>query len=287
MISCHSHSGQYCLHAHGTLDDTIKEAFRKGFVVYGLTEHMPRTRKQDLYPEESHLVPNDTSTQFDKFYHHAKQIQMEAPNTTKILVGMEIEWIHDQTFAELTSLQSKYSLDYLVGSIHHVDEVPIDFDLKTFESLEAQLGIELVYQRYFDAQYDMLVKVKPMVIGHFDLIRMWKPNTVISSECWKLIERNIQEIVSYGGLVEINSRGLKKNLSTPYPLPDILEIMIRKGVNFTLSDDAHGPNDVGMHYDKLYKYLSDHRITTVFTPKLGGGIDKYSVQELFKKYDCI
>lgn len=52
MFSHHSHSGQFCKHASGTLEEVVLEAIRKGFSVYGLTEHVPRYRKEDLYPEE-------------------------------------------------------------------------------------------------------------------------------------------------------------------------------------------------------------------------------------------
>lgn len=56
--SHHSHSGQFCKHATGTLEDVVLEAIRQGFDTFGLTEHVPRYRPQDLYPEEvsdSHL----------------------------------------------------------------------------------------------------------------------------------------------------------------------------------------------------------------------------------------
>ena len=50
--SHHSHSGQFCKHASGTLEEVVKEAISQGFKVYGLTEHVPRYRLQDRYPEE-------------------------------------------------------------------------------------------------------------------------------------------------------------------------------------------------------------------------------------------
>ena len=50
--SHHSHSGQYCKHASGLLEEVVKEAIRQHFEVYGLTEHVPRYREVDLYPEE-------------------------------------------------------------------------------------------------------------------------------------------------------------------------------------------------------------------------------------------
>ena len=50
--SHHSHSGQFCKHAKGTLEEVVLEAIRQGFEVFGLTEHVPRYRVEDLYPEE-------------------------------------------------------------------------------------------------------------------------------------------------------------------------------------------------------------------------------------------
>ena len=51
-VSHHSHSGQFCRHASGTLEEVVQEAIRQGFRVYGLAEHVPRHRLIDLYPEE-------------------------------------------------------------------------------------------------------------------------------------------------------------------------------------------------------------------------------------------
>lgn len=52
MHSHHSHSGQFCRHAKDNLEDVVKEAIRQGFTTFGLSEHAPRYREQDLFPEE-------------------------------------------------------------------------------------------------------------------------------------------------------------------------------------------------------------------------------------------
>ena len=49
----HSHSGQFCPgHAKDELEDIVQHAIKIGYKTMGLTEHMPRYEKQDLYPEE-------------------------------------------------------------------------------------------------------------------------------------------------------------------------------------------------------------------------------------------
>ena len=54
-MSLHSHSGQFCQHAHGTLEEVVLRAIELKMKVFGLSEHMPRSRSQDLYPEEVHI----------------------------------------------------------------------------------------------------------------------------------------------------------------------------------------------------------------------------------------
>lgn len=51
-ISHHSHSGQFCRHAKGTLEEVVEEAIRQGFTTFGLSEHVPRYKKEHFYPEE-------------------------------------------------------------------------------------------------------------------------------------------------------------------------------------------------------------------------------------------
>ena len=50
--SMRRHSGQFCLHATGSLEEVVKSAIQKKFKILGLSEHVPRSRFEDLYPEE-------------------------------------------------------------------------------------------------------------------------------------------------------------------------------------------------------------------------------------------
>lgn len=54
--SHHSHSGQFCKHASGLLEEVVHAAVQQGFELYGLTEHVPRYREEDMYPEEVRLL---------------------------------------------------------------------------------------------------------------------------------------------------------------------------------------------------------------------------------------
>jgi histidinol-phosphatase (PHP family) len=54
----HSHSGQFCPgHAKDQLEAVIQQAIKLDMRLISLTEHMPRTHDQDLYPEEVRGFP--------------------------------------------------------------------------------------------------------------------------------------------------------------------------------------------------------------------------------------
>ena len=118
MISCHSHSGQYCNHGYGILKDCVQRAVELNFKVFCLTEHMPRYREVDLYANEIDLkiTPNRTLLQYQMFYKEARELQ-KTTLSCNIIVGMEIEWIYENTFQELQDLLEQYPCDILVGSV--------------------------------------------------------------------------------------------------------------------------------------------------------------------------
>ncbi|KAI9027886.1 putative histidinol-phosphatase [Hyaloraphidium curvatum] len=267
VVSFHSHSGQFCRHAKGTLEEVVREAVARGFRAYGLTEHMPRDRTEDLYPEEADLTPADLERTFGDFVSEARRLQKEFGDRIELLVGMETEYINETSLERSLELVEKHSLDYIVGSVHHILEIPIDFDEATLARAEAACleaagpaagtGTEAAFRVYFDAQYRMLQVLKPAVVAHFDLIRLFRPDHPLSDEVWARIRRNVEFIVQYGGVFEINTSGWRKGLAYAYPQRDILEHIVASKGQLTLSDDSHGPLQVGTNYHRLARYLEE------------------------------
>ena len=154
------------------------------------------------------MNPMILSQMFEDYVKEAKQIQQE---DERFLVGMEIEWIYNQK-DEILDLVNKYKLDYFVGSVHHIRGIPIDYNTQMYQQVQDLCGgLEELFCEYFDAQYEMLQCLQPIVVGHFDLIRIFRPDAPLTETIWKKIDRNIDFIFSYGGIVELNSRAWKKS----------------------------------------------------------------------------
>jgi len=241
----------------------------KGFVCIGLSEHIFRTRSQDLYPEEIEVNVNCQKLKetWINFVKEARRLQKKYSDKINILVGTETENIHGGTIQEIKDIVKEYPLDYLVGSVHHVFETPTDFDREMFDDAltkSPEKTPDSLYQAYFDLQYDIITQLQPKVIGHFDVIRMYTPEIELSEKTWEKIRRNIDAINAYGGLIEVNSRAWKKGLEYAYPFKDILQYIVSKNCKITLGDDSHDPSQVGLYYDKLYDYLKEMNIKKVY-----------------------
>ncbi|KAF9559039.1 histidinol phosphate phosphatase H [Agrocybe pediades] len=285
--SHHSHSGQFCKHASGLLEEVVREAVRKGFTMFGMTEHVPRYREVDLYPEETALSLDVLSEQFHRFLEEAHRLKQAYASQISLLVGLETENITDIDLEKLESLLQRLGrrVEYVVGSVHHVNGIPIDFDLPTYQRALASFNDKLEEEReealfsaYFDAQYEVMRRFKPEIIGHFDLCRLYQPSCKFGKyrSVWEKIERNVRFAVDYGALFEVNAAAFRKGWETAYPGEDIVEIIQRHGGRFALSDDSHGPHAIGLNYDRLPPYLQRVGIAELWylvennAPNIGG-----------------
>ncbi|KAF8880777.1 Polymerase/histidinol phosphatase-like protein [Infundibulicybe gibba] len=261
--SHHSHSGQFCKHAVGSLESVVLEAIHQGFEVYGLTEHVPRYRLIDLYPEEEQLSLDDLIKQFDDFIDEAHRLKLLYESQITLLIGLETEFVSPPDLGRLEQLLKRHGnrVEYIVGSIHHVNGIPIDFDLPTFTKALHSTQAETEQQmhenflcNYFDAQYQLIRHCHPEVIGHFDLCRLYNPGLEFSKypTAWQLMERNIMYAIRYGALFEVNAAAFRKNWESAYPGSDLI---LKHGGRLALSDDSHGPQAVGLNYHRLAEYL--------------------------------
>ncbi|KAJ2748072.1 hypothetical protein GGI19_006271 [Coemansia pectinata] len=262
-FSFHTHSGQFCRHASGDLESVVKAAISKRMLVLGLSEHIPRSRAQDLYPEESDMTTHDLHKVFGDYVAEARRLRDKYSDQIEILIGAETEYITSTTLEEVKNLQSKYALDYLVGSLHHIDEMPLDFSQEKYERLVDHFSGDraAMFSRYFDQQLELLQALQPTVIGHFDLVRIFHPQTLEDplalTEVRERASRNIDYAISYGAIFEVNSRAWKKGLRDAYPQRDLLTEILNKGGRITISDDSHGAGDVCMYYGRLLGYLRE------------------------------
>lgn len=260
-FSFHSHSAQFCKHARGgSLEDVVQAAVKAGMSHLGMSEHVPRYAPSELYPEEAeaHMSPDDLVVQFDSFVAEARRLQVAYARKIHLLVGAETEYMSEDSPRLMKELRERHRLDYIVASVHHVDGMPIDFDEAMFQQAVAkQQGLEPLLHKYLDHQLCLIEGLKPEVVGHFDVVRKYCPNAAFTGHLETKMRRNLEACARYGCLLEINSSGVGKRIARPFPGEDVLRLAQDAGVRFTISDDAHSPDDIALYYGQLRQYVRD------------------------------
>jgi histidinol-phosphatase (PHP family) len=152
-----------------------------------------------------------------------------------ILVGFEAEYIRPSSIGMVRELQELYKFDFFIGSVHHVNTIPIDFSKELYQQARASVAPDAsedhpLFEAYFDTQYTMLKELRPAVVGHFDLIRLMATDDgrsdlmAYGDTVWGKVVRNLEFIKRYNGLIELNSSSMRKGWNTPYPGRDVCRV---------------------------------------------------------------
>ena len=113
-----------------------------------------------------------------------------------------------------------------------MNEIPIDFDRAMYvQARDVAGGSDArLYEGYFNAQYEMLRATRPLVVGHFDLIRLFSDGPdrdfMQDENLAKLVARNLKLMLELGALMEVNSSALRKGLKEPYPTRSVCEVCL-------------------------------------------------------------
>lgn len=255
-VSVHGgHSGQFCNHARDTLEEVVQAYFDQGFAWVGLTEHMPPPDDLFLYPEERRagLDAAAMAERFDRYITEARRLRRDFDGRFEILVGFETE---DTTgaLALAETLIARYAPDYIVGSVHHIDDIPFDYSPEAYRQAADHCGgMEALYCRYFDRQHAMIQRLRPQVVGHFDLIRLFDADYARHlrlPSVQERIQRNFELIGRLNLILDFNVAALKKGAAEPYLSRPLLNQAFRMGLDVVPSDDSHGVATVGLHLDE-------------------------------------
>ena len=262
-VSIHGgHSGEFCSHATDTLEEIINAYAEKGFDWVGITEHIPPIDDRYVYPDEIKAGFNSKTLykRFDRYISSCRHLQRIYGDAIEIYVGFETEYYHG-AIQYIQYLMRRFEPDYIVGSVHHVDNIGFDYSERTYtQAITAAGGIETLYCRYLDAQHRLISELRPPVVGHFDLIRIYDPDYLQHLNRPKVrekVRRNLELIRRLNLIMDVNARAITKGATEPYPTYSILKQAVKLGIPLVPGDDSHGVDTVGLNIDRVMKVLKE------------------------------
>lgn len=255
------HSWPFCDHAKGDLRDMIQAAAERGMQVYGVTEHAPRLGKQFLYPDERQWgwTVQTLEEKFAAYFETLNQLIEEFSSDIEVLRGFEIEVVpHSEWVSIMREYRERYDVEYIVGSVHYVDNISIDSFQEPFEhALDTFDGLERLAITYYERVAEMVFNIEPEIVGHLDLIRKFgdRYGDVNTPAIRSAARTALEEIRDRGGILDVNTSPYRKGASMPYPAPWIVQEAHKMGIPFTFGDDSHDVSDVNAHLDDARRYL--------------------------------
>jgi histidinol-phosphatase (PHP family) len=281
-VSLHGgHSGDFCEHGADSLREMLDAAVSFGYSTFGVATHSPASSSKFLYEEEvsAGLGVVELGERFREYSRLSRGLVAEYADRIEVLRGAEIEVVPSGSYAiDVGLLREVYQLDYIVGSVHWVDEIAIDVDRCEFDrAVTKSGGLESFLVRYFELVGAMISSVKPEVVGHIDVPRLycdgaseWGFDRVLSAISYALVAAR-----DAGCILDLNVRAFAKGLSSPFPSAGIVRAASDLGVPFCFGDDSHSVADVGVGVEAGRSFLLANGVDSITTlGREGGGVVK-------------
>jgi len=239
-VDLHNHT-TLCNHATGTTQEYIQRAIELKIDVFGFTEHAPMN-----FDEQYRLKLQDK----DFYENDILKLQEKYKRDIDIVLGYEVDYLKgDYILPEV--INSK--VDYLIGSIHFLNQNGNNwgFDNPEFIGEYKNKNIDKIWEDYFEAITSMAKYGKFDIVGHLDLIKVFK---FLPKKDIKIIAKEaLLQIKKSDMVVEINAAGYRKPIKEQYPSKELLELCYELNIPITFSSDAHSIDQVGLNYDKATK----------------------------------
>ena len=245
-VDLHNHT-TLCNHAEGSMDEYIQKAIEIGIDIFGFSEHAP----MDFDPKYRMDI-----SQKPFYENQIKTLREKYKNQIEILHAYEVDFMQNKSLMLDEVLKSK--VDYLIGSVHFIQEKDNHlwgFDNPEFIGKYKEKNIDDIWIDYFDVIEQMANSKLFDVVGHLDLIKVFKylPNKDI-----RIIATNALKAIKKSNMVlEINAAGLRKPIKEPYPSKNLLELAFDLQIPITFSSDAHAVEQIGFMYDEVSNIAKD------------------------------
>ncbi|WP_150269769.1 histidinol-phosphatase [Paenibacillus tepidiphilus] len=226
-----------CGHADGSIRDYIEAGMAAGLEVIGISDHTPyfASPEEQAFP---HIAM--AKAELAHYVDEVLSLKREYAGRIDVLLGIESDYFEPHAGLYRDTLAA-YPFDYIIGSVHSVDEVSI-FNKGRWKGLGPQ------EKQRVKAEYYRLITQSArsgmfQILGHIDAMKGNFP-AFAEIPAAAEVDEALRVIGECGVAIEINTSGGTKLCGGWYPSDDILERALHYGVDVTFGSDAHKPSRV-------------------------------------------
>ncbi len=220
--------------------EMTEAAAEQGFTAIGISDHLV------LHPTLDTVFWAMELGRLDDYVNTISEYKLISP--IPLFMGLEVDFFQNNPRqAELDDILAKYTFDYLIGSIHFLDDFPIDYLASDWEAL-TQSEINDKHRSYWATMKALVTSQQFDFIGHLDLIK--KMGFDSTEDLSETINEVLEVIAQNNLIIEINCAGWNKKCAEMYPSLDILSRALALNIPIIMNDDAHKIEQLGQHYGK-------------------------------------
>lgn len=164
---------------------------------------------------------------------------------------------------EMAAFINQYDFDYVIGSIHWVEDFGID--LSEYKSEWDRRDLKDTYRKYFDQVVTLAQSNLFDILGHFDLVKIFNYIPEEQDFLLEQYERATDALKESKTCIEISTAGLRKPVKEIYPHEELLKMCYKKGIPIVLSSDAHFPEHVGFQFSQAVEFARSVGYTQLMT----------------------
>lgn len=259
MISADIHTHTDYFHGRSTIEEMYAKAQEIGLKYYGFSEHTP-------LPEGFSCLLYKEGDMNEAFHHYAQDVlalkekikQNHTESHPKILLGMELDFTpHAPAWMDM--LLAAYPYDYVIGSVHFVD----DRNIGLWDSANASAFEQNEYfTEYYRCIADLARWGKADIISHPDFVKL---KCVDAFTAWletehakNIVNTTLNAIAKAGMILEVSTGGLKKTCQEIHPAPRIMEWVSEKKISISFGSDSHYHDNVAFAFEELAAFAKSY-----------------------------
>jgi len=253
LCNLHTHS-TFC-DGKSTLEEVVLSAIKKGFNIIGFSGHS----------YGSHCSYGMQRT--EDYISEIKRLKEKYKNDIEVYVGVE---------EDMFDFCDRSKFEYIIGSCHYFKSgdsyYPIDLSSEEFEIALKELykgDILALAHDYYKTFCEYILKRKPDIVGHFDLITKFdetdNPLMLKNEEYLKLSEKYLLQALKSDCIFEVNTGAIARGYRTnPYPYENLLYLLKKESGKITLNSDSHHRDTIDFNFTESKKMLKDIGFTHTY-----------------------
>ena len=249
IVDLHNHT-TLCNHAEGTSEEYLLSAIKSNTKYFGFSDHAP----MDFDPKY-----RMNFKQMTEYEDEILRLKEKYKNEIEVLLGYEVDYLKGKMDNRVLNAK----VDYLIGSVHFIEGW--GFDNPEFIGRYEEQDIDEIWQKYFDTIEEMANTRLFDIVGHLDLIKVFK--FMPKKDIKEIAKKALNAIKEADMVLELNVAGYRNPVAEPYPSKELLKDAFDLGIPITFASDAHKPEQVSLYNDEIIAFAKNVGYTECVTFK--------------------